>query len=241
MCLSNVVQLLYKHITFIHPYRCYKRNIQYFQICKPIFLLRLLTKLQNIHMKHLTLIITLLVTISSFSQINSEHLEVGYEAPIITGVDQFDNEINSTNILKNNKIILIFYRGNWCPHCRKHLKTLQENLEALTEKGYAVVVVTPEKAEKTKETAKSLGSTFHILHDADNTIMNNYKVAFEVNKKNVPKYFSATQKRLAEYNVENNNVLPVPATYIINKEGKIEFVHYDPNYSKRFDVTELLE
>ena len=118
---------------------------------------------------------------------------------------------------------------------------MEENLDALTKKGYAVVVVTPEKVEKTKETAKKLGSTFSILHDAENTIMENYKVAFEVNEKSVPKYFSATQKRLAEYNAENNNVLPVPATYIIDKEGKIEFVHYDPNYSKRFDVTELLE
>ncbi|MDY7395466.1 peroxiredoxin-like family protein [Aureibaculum sp. 2210JD6-5] len=192
-------------------------------------------------MKNFAIALTLVFSINTFAQINSEHLEVGDDAPLITGVDQFDNEINSTDILKDNKIILIFYRGNWCPYCKKHLKTLEENLDALTEKGYAVVVVTPEKVEKTKETAESLGSTFSILHDVDNTIMNNYKVAFEVNEKNVPKYFSATQKRLAEYNEENNNVLPVPATYIIDEEGKIEFVHYDPNYSKRFDVTELLK
>ncbi|RPD99878.1 AhpC/TSA family protein [Aureibaculum marinum] len=192
-------------------------------------------------MKKITIVLTLLVSMNTFAQINSEHLEIGDDAPIITGVDQFDNKINSTDLLKDNKIILIFYRGNWCPHCRKHLKTLEENLDALTEKGYAIVVVTPEKVEKTKETTKKLGSTFSILHDVDNSIMNNYKVAFEVNEKSVPNYFSATQKKLAEYNIENNNVLPVPATYIIDKTGKIEFVHYDPDYSKRFDVTELLD
>ena len=192
-------------------------------------------------MKNFAIVLTLLISINLFCQINSEHLEVGDDAPLITGFDQFDNEINSTDILKDNKILLIFYRGNWCPHCRKHLKTLQENLEALTEKGYAVVVVTPEKEEKTKETTEKLGSTFSILHDAHNKIMDNYKVAFEVNEKNVPKYFSATQKRLAEYNEGKSNVLPVPATYIIDKDGKIEFVHYDPNYSKRFDITELLK
>ncbi|MBJ2175508.1 AhpC/TSA family protein [Aureibaculum sp. A20] len=192
-------------------------------------------------MRNLTLVIALFISTISFSQIDAEHLEIGDAAPVITGTDQFDNKISSSKILEDNKIILIFYRGNWCPHCRKHLKTLQENLTALNEKGYAVVVVTPEKVEKTKETAEQFGSTFSILHDVDNTIMNNYKVAFEVNEKSVLKSFSATQKKLAEYNEENNNVLPVPATYIINKKGEIEFVHYDPNYSNRFDVTELLK
>lgn len=192
-------------------------------------------------MKNFAIVLTLLISLSTFSQINSEHLEIGDDAPLIAGVDQFDNEINSADILKDNKIILIFYRGNWCPHCRKHLKKLQENLDALTEKGYAVIVVTPERVENTKKTSQMLNTTFSILHDAENTIMNNYKVAFEVNEKSVPKYFNATQKKIAAYNVENNNVLPVPATYIIDKEGKVELVHYDPNYSKRFDITELLK
>ncbi|QCX39794.1 AhpC/TSA family protein [Aureibaculum algae] len=214
---------------------------QFYFFCKAGLFFRLHKKINIKYMRNLTLVIALFISTISFSQIDAEHLEIGDAAPLITGTDQFDNKINSSKILEDNKIILIFYRGNWCPHCRKHLKTLQENLKALNEKGYAVVVVTPEKVEKTKETAEKFGSTFSILHDADNTIMNNYKVAFEVNEKSVPNYFSATQKKLAEYNAENNNVLPVPATYIINKKGEIEFVHYDPNYSNRFDVTELLK
>ncbi|MCB0472561.1 MAG: AhpC/TSA family protein [Flavobacteriaceae bacterium] len=176
----------------------------------------------------------------STAQINDEHLNVGETAPLIQGTDQNGKQINSESVLKDHKILLIFYRGNWCPYCRKHLKDLQDNLEALRAKGYFVLVVSPEKVEKTEETAKMFNVGFSILHDSDNRIMNDYKVAFEVNKENVPAYFNATRKVIAEYNEAYNNVLPVPATYIIGKDGKIAFVHYDPDYTKRFDIEKLL-
>ena len=174
------------------------------------------------------------------SQINNEHLNIGDDAPLITGVDQFNNEINSNEILKNDKILLLFYRGNWCPYCKKHLGELEKNLENLSKKGVYVIVVTPEKPEKIKETSKKINANFSIVFDKDNSIMNTYKVAFEVNETNVPNYFSATMKRISDYNVENNNVLPVPATYIINKNKKIDFVHYDPKYSNRAKFEDIL-
>ncbi|NQV78791.1 MAG: AhpC/TSA family protein [Lutibacter sp.] len=175
------------------------------------------------------------------SQINNEHLKVGELAPKIVGINQFNLEIDSDNILKENKILLLFYRGNWCPHCNKHLASLQNNIENFTKKGVYVIVVTPEKVDKIKETSKKFNATFSIIHDSDNKIMNEYKVAFDVNKDNVPNYFEFTLKRVREYNEIENNVLPVPATYLIDKNHKISYVHYDSDYSKRSDFTEILE
>lgn len=179
-------------------------------------------------------------TFSAVAQIHTTPLSIGDEAPIISAMNQFDKRINSKEILQNQQILLIFYRGNWCPYCRKHLAILQEHLVELQQKGYYVIAVSPEKPAKIAETSQKFDARFSIIHDSDNTIMNDYGVAFEVNQKTVPKYFSATQKKLKEYNVENNDVLPVPATYVIGKNGKISLVHYDPDYKKRFDVKKLL-
>lgn len=192
-------------------------------------------------MKNLVFAFVLLFSLAGNAQINQEHLEVGEKAPLISGVDQFGKDINSEAILKDSKILLLFYRGNWCPYCKKHLKKLQKNLESLTKKGYYVVVVTPEKSEKVAKTTKDVKANFSILHDIDNKIMNAYKVAFEVNDVTVPKYLNIIKKKLAEHNVEKNNVLPVPATYIIGKDGKISYVHYDPDYTKRASIDEILE
>jgi len=187
------------------------------------------------------LFIIALFSLTSFSQINKDHLKVGEEAPLISGVDQFEKTINSAEILKEQKILVVFYRGNWCPYCRKHLASLQENLEELSKKGLFVVVVTPEKVEKINETTKNLTATFSILHDRDNTIMKSYKVAFTVNEKNVTSYFGFTQRKIAEYNAANNTTLPVPATYLIDQDGKIVYVHYDPDHHERSDFKEIIK
>jgi peroxiredoxin len=191
-------------------------------------------------MKIISLMIFLCFSTFIFSQIDKEHLEIGENAPQISGIDQFNNLIDSNIILKNNKILLVFYRGNWCPYCRKHLKSLQENLKLLQEKGLFVIVVTPEKVEKTVETSNKLQTTFSIIHDIDNKIMKDYKVAFEVNNETVTSYYRFTKNKIAQYNIENDNTLPVPATYLINSTGKIMYVQYNPDYHVRSDFKEII-
>jgi len=191
-------------------------------------------------MKKFVFIAFIVSSLTVFSQIDNDHLMVGEKAPVISGVDQFDKLINSSDILKEKKILLLFYRGNWCPYCRKHLKSLQENLEELTKKGYYVIVISPEKPEKTQETSDNIKARFSIIHDVNNTIMKAYKVAFEINKENVKSYYNYTKNKVEKYNLEDNNTLPVPATYIIGKNGNIAFVHYDPDYTNRKDLKEIL-
>jgi peroxiredoxin len=175
------------------------------------------------------------------AQIDTDHLIIGETAPSIRAKDQNGKLIDSKEILKENQILLIFYRGNWCPHCMKHLSSLQTHLQEFKEKGIFVMVVTPEKLEKTQETGNQYQNEFSIVHDVNNKIMMDYKVAFEVNKETVPAYYEKLNQRLEEYNNENNKVLPVPATYLIDRSSKISYVHYDPDYKKRSDLNEILE
>lgn len=175
------------------------------------------------------------------AQMNSEHLKIGDEAPLILAKDQNGKEINSANILKEHQILLIFYRGNWCPYCNQHLSSLHERLKEFEEKGVFVLVVSPEKVSKTVETGSKYDNEFSVVHDTDNKIMTDYKVAFEVNEKTVPMYYEKLQVRLAEYNESSNMVLPVPATYLIDRTGKITYVHFDPNYKERSNLDEILK
>ena len=186
-------------------------------------------------------VLLIVFSINSYSQNTNDYLKVGEKAPVIVGIDQFGKTINSGQLLNKQKVLLVFYRGYWCPYCRKHLASLQENLESLKQNGVFVIVVTPEKGEKITGTSKDLEATFSIIHDKNNQIMDDFKVSFEVNKLNVHSYFGFTQKKIEEYNVEGNNILPVPATYLIDKSGKIIYVHYNPDYKERSDFEEILK
>jgi peroxiredoxin len=174
------------------------------------------------------------------SQINKEHLSIGEKSPKISGVDQFGNLIDSYKILEKHRILLIFYRGNWCPYCNKHLKSLEENLKRLQAKNIKVLLVTPEKVSKIKETSTKYNNSFSIIYDANDKIMNDYKVAFNITKENVPKYFEFTLNKVREYNEKENLVLPVPATYLIGMDKKIKYVQYDPDYKNRSNFKDIL-
>lgn len=192
-------------------------------------------------MRTLFILVCFTVSLGMSGQIKSEHLEVGEEAPQITATDQNGKAINSNEILENDKILLVFYRGNWCPYCKKHLGELEKNLEALQDKGVFVLVVTPESEEKTRETQEKFNTSFSIVHDSGNRIMKDYKVAFEVNATNVPNYYDKVTELVNEYNSESEKVLPVPATYLIGADGIIEYVQYDPDYKNRSDISEIVE
>jgi len=182
----------------------------------------------------------LLFTTSLFSQINNEHLNVGEEAPTIFAKDQNGNTIDSKEVLKNKKILLVFYRGNWCPYCRKHLASLQENLNSLHKKNVFVMVVTPENPTKNLETQDNLKTHFSIIHDADNKIMTAYKVAYKVNKTTVTSFYNRVQNNIANYNDAHNDVLPVPATYLIDQNDTIIYVQYNTNHKIRSDIKDLI-
>ena len=108
----------------------------------------------------MTTVLFLFAIMQIAAQIDNNFIKVGELAPRIIGVDQNNKTIDSKEILKKSEILLLFYRGNWCPYCKKHLMSLQENLEYFNKKGVKVIVVTPEKVEKIKETVEMFNDLF---------------------------------------------------------------------------------
>lgn len=63
---------------------------------------------------------------------------------------------------------------------------------------------------------------------------------FVINETNVPKYYDKVAELVNEYNSESEKLLQVPATYLIGTDGRIEYVHYDPDYKNRSDISEIV-
>ncbi len=171
-----------------------------------------------------------------------ESLLVGDEAPEIEGVDQHGNEVGLSNLLEENiHAVVIFYRGSWCGYCEKHLSELQENLQQVLDANASVIVITPETNESIEKMISKTGATFSIIHDKDYSIMKAYHVDYVISTETVFKYYGPVVKRTATANGNDEGVLPIPATYIIDKEQIIKWVHLDPDYKERSSVADILE
>ena len=174
-------------------------------------------------------------------EIDNQPLKVGADAPEIKGKNQFNKTISSKKLTQNGSVIVVFYRGEWCGYCKRHLASLQDSLELITAKGASVIVITPEQPKYVKQMVKKTKATYSIISDKNFSIMEAYNVKYEVNDSTVPKWKNYVDNVTAKQNNGGEAVLPIPATYIINKEGEIEWVHFDTNYTTRSTVKEILE
>ncbi|WP_053405483.1 peroxiredoxin-like family protein [Persicobacter sp. CCB-QB2] len=186
-----------------------------------------------------TFAIALLLILSPLFIFAQGGLKVGDSAPSFSATDQNGKLIRSEDVLAKGDMVLVFYRGTWCPHCRRHISNLQKDLLQITEKGANVVVVTPEQPEFIEKMVKKSGATFSILHDTSYKIMLDYKVAFKLGREIVPASFKQMQKNARKHNGNLEDMLPVPATYIISRDGNIRYIHYNPDFTERAGVEEI--
>ncbi|MDX2062498.1 MAG: peroxiredoxin-like family protein [Bacteroidia bacterium] len=165
-------------------------------------------------------------------------LKVGDAAPDFTGKDQSGQTVSLASALKNGPVVLVFYRGFWCPYCSKQVSALQDSLRTLTAKGATVIAVSPEVAEGIGKTVEKTKASFAVVSDTDGAIMKAYDVRFELDAATATKY-KGYGLDFAALNGANGSSLPVPATYVIGKDGKVAFVHFDPDFKNRPSVATL--
>lgn len=168
-------------------------------------------------------------------------LKVGSQAPDFSASDLNDNVFSLTSALEKGPVVLIFYRGQWCPFCNKHLKALEKNLEKIYEKGASVVAVSPEKSEFLKRTADKTKASFSLLYDEDYKIAEAFDVAFRPTKFERAIYNKILKADLKNAHSDESQQLPIPATFIIGKDGKIIWRHFDPDYKKRSTVDDIVK
>jgi peroxiredoxin len=175
-------------------------------------------------------------------QLNAQTgLKVGDKASSFIVKDNNGKTLDLKALLKQHKsVVLFFYRGQWCPYCNKHIKELQDSLQLLTAKGAYVIGVTPETETSVIKTKEKTKASFSIISDRGYKIMKAYKVDFVMEPGLVEKY-KGYGIDVAGNNGDSQSVLPVPATYIIGKNGLIKYVQFDKNYQKRATVKMILE
>ena len=191
-------------------------------------------------MKKLLFLLVVICNVHVFAQTYPQGLNINDKAPDFSATDQKGEKINLKNQLKKGDVVLVFYRGQWCPYCNKELKQLEDSIGIIKGKGATVLAITPELPENIAKTIEKTKASYPILYDEGLKIMNAYKVAFQVDDKTVEKYKGYGIDFL-KVNGSNGANLPVPAVYIVNKKGKIIYRFFDVDYRKRSSIKDILD
>ncbi|WP_010631196.1 peroxiredoxin-like family protein [Sporolactobacillus vineae] len=167
-------------------------------------------------------------------------LKTGDQAPDFTLPDATGKEIALSGELKKGPVILSFYRGGWCPYCNLELRAYQRALPQIREAGAQLIAVSPQTPDASLSTKEKDELEFIVLSDQDGKIADRYHLIFKL-----PDYLIQSYRQSGiDLETRNGNdkwELPKPATFVLDKTGKITFAHVSSDYKERTDPAKVID
>lgn len=169
-----------------------------------------------------------------------EPLAQGMPAPEVMVRSATNEPMPLSSLWKDRPVVLVFYRGGWCPYCTGHLTQWQGKLAELEAAGATLVAISPEKPERASKTAGKHDLGFRIVSDASMDAARMFGLRFELDPDTQQKY-RGYGVALDTINASGTWELPVPATFVIDRDGVIRYASADADYSKRDDPAHAID
>lgn len=168
-------------------------------------------------------------------------LNVGAKMPSFKLKDGNDKSISSDDLLKESNLVIVFYRGAWCPFCNLYLRNLQKNINQIKEAGGNVIAISAEPPDKSLTVSKKNEVMFPVLSDPQLGIARKFGIVYNLPAETADKYKSrGVVDFQKDYGMEKAE-LPLGATFIVNQKGEIVYAYLDTDYKKRAEPDVIIE
>lgn len=145
----------------------------------------------------------------------------------------------SLDLLKNGPLVLSFYRGQWCPFCSAELEALHIAEPDIRAKGAKLTAITPEAGGLALKVKRERNFGFDILCDLDNGVALSFGLVYRVPSE-LKEFFSSVRHDLSLIYDNDSWFLPIPATYIVARDGMIAHAYVNPEFRERLDPREIV-
>lgn len=171
--------------------------------------------------------------------IAEQALAVGDQAPDFVLSTPQDYPVSLSSLLAEGPVVLNFFRGAWCPYCNMELKALDAIVPAVREQGAELVSISPNLPEKSAAFVADNPFAFDVLCDPDNQVARDYGLVFSLPESLIAVYRDLGID-LPAFDGNDRWELSMPATYIVDRDGRIAggFVHAD--YTRRMEPADIL-
>lgn len=165
---------------------------------------------------------------------------VGAAAPGAAVSDLEGQPVELAELYAGGPIMLVFYRGGWCPYCNFQLRQLSEDYAEFQRRGVSLVLISVDRVEEGARTRASWQIPFPVLSDPDLVAHRAFRVLEVVD--------AETQERYRSFGIDlegasgrDHHTIAVPSVFVIDAEGQVLFAHADRDYRTRPSNAQLLE
>ena len=143
-------------------------------------------------------------------------------------------------LLEKGPVVLVFYRGGWCPYCNLELVAFQKSLTEINNLGASLVAITPELPDASLSTKEKNTLAFDVLSDRDSEYAKSLGLVFTLPEELRPVYLSFGID-VEKHNGTGQFDLPLAATFVIAQDGSIASAFVDTDYTLRQDPSDVIE
>jgi len=180
-------------------------------------------------------------TIETLRQSGIAHraLAVGATAPAFTLPDQDDRAVSNSELLKTAKLVIVFFRGRWCPFCVAQLEAMNEALPAIQQAGGALVAISPQTVKQNFFMHDQHKLAFPLLSDSGNAAARQFGLAYRLPDEQKAVY-QRTFVNLPFINGDSSWDLPLAATYVLHQDGRVIWRALSADYTERPEPEEIV-
>jgi peroxiredoxin len=166
-------------------------------------------------------------------------LPVGAQAPEFTLNDATGRPVRSTDLLALGPLVIKFFRGRWCPYCMTELEAWRDLYGQLREHNALMVAIGPQTERQSDFMAGHHSLPFPVLTDPGCALAEKFGLVHTV-PQYLRDYYLSILVNIPFVNGESSWRLPLPATYVITREGRVAFAEAHADFRVRPEPEEAL-
>lgn len=166
-------------------------------------------------------------------------LKAGDAAPSFAMVEAAGAIVRSEDLFARGPTVLSFYRGVWCPYCSAELEALHRATPEIAAAGGTLVAVTAEQGGRAQRVKQQRQFKFEILCDLDNGVGLAYGIVFRLPDEMIELFKRVGNDFPLTYG-NDSWFLPMPATYVIGRDGIVKHAYVNPDFRYRLDPEEIV-
>jgi peroxiredoxin len=163
---------------------------------------------------------------------------VGDAMPPFVLPDEQGHLIGLDDLLEKGPVAVTFHRGHWCPYCRINTHALARAQQEIDADGGQIIAIMPDRQQFVEEIKSEANAAFPILTDLDNGYALSLNLAIWVGREMAEMIKSAGWD-VPSYQGNESWMLPIPATFVVGRDGRVSARFVDPDYRKRMAIEDL--
>jgi peroxiredoxin len=174
------------------------------------------------------------------NQVGESAPQIGEPLPDFILPDQDGKLVRLGELLDGGPVVVSFNRGHWCPYCKLNADGLAEIAPEIRQRGGEIVAISPETHQYGAALRDYAGAAFPVLTDLDNGYALSLNLVFWVGDEK-REAMKASGFDIKPFNGNDTWMLPVPATFVVGRDGLVKARYIDPDYRRRMELDAIVD